>query len=80
MEGGEGRPWLFYDLFSCGSGASPGGKRRLIWGVGSTAQISNYTRPQDPGGGEAQLTFSRDIAGEWPVFHPTSPSLARMWR
>ena len=23
-----------------------------------------------------QLTFSRDVAGEWPVFHPTSHSVA----
>ena len=35
---------------------------------------SNDARPQDPGVCEAQLTFSRDIAGEWPVFHPTSRS------
>ena len=58
-----------------GSGASPGGKRRLIRGGGSTGRISNDVRPQDPGGGEAQLTFSRDVAGEWPVFHPTSRSV-----
>ena len=80
MEGREGRPQLHYDLSSCGSGASPGGKRRLIRGGGSTAWISNYIIPQDPGGGEAQLTISltisRDMAGEWPVFHPMSRSVA----
>ena len=71
LDGGEGRPWLCHDLPSGGSGTSPGGKRRLIRGGGgeSTAQISNDVRPQDPGGGEAQLT-SRDVTGEWPVLHP----------
>ena len=73
-KGGEGRQWLCYDLPSGGSGTSPGGKRRLIRGGGSTARISNDVRPQDHGGGEAQLTFSWDVAGEWPVFHPTSCS------
>ena len=38
--------------------------------------ISNSTRSQDPGGGEAQLTISRDMAVEWPVLHPTSRSVA----
>ena len=76
MEGGKGRLWLCYELSSRGSGASPGEKRRLIRGGWSTARISNDTRPQDPGGGEAQLTISRDMAGEWPVFHPTSCSAA----
>ena len=45
-------------------------------GRGSTVQISDDTRPQDPGGGEAQLIFFWDMAGEWPVFHPTSRSVA----
>ena len=39
-----------------GSGASPSGKRKLIRGGGLAARISNITQPQDPGGGEAQLT------------------------
>ena len=47
-----------------------------IRGGGSTARISKSTRPQDPGGGEVQLTISRDMAVEWPVFHPTSRSVA----
>ena len=75
LEGREGRPWLCYDLPSGGSRASLGGKRRLLRGGGSTARISNDVKPQDPGGGEEQLTFSRDVAGEWPVFHPTSRSV-----
>ena len=74
MEGGEGRPWLCDDLPSGGSGASLSRKRRLIRGGGSTAQISNDVRPQDPSGGEAQLTFSRDVSGEQPVLHPMSHS------
>ena len=57
MEGGE-----HYDFSLCGSGASPGGKRRLIRGGGSAAQISNGTGLQDPGGGKARLTASRDTA------------------
>ena len=39
---------------------SPGGKRRLIQGEGSTARISNGLRTQNPGGGEVRLTSSRD--------------------
>ena len=61
MEGGEGGTRICYDFFSRDSGSSPGGKRRLIWGGGSAARISNGTGPQDPGGGEAQLTTSRDM-------------------
>ena len=39
---------------------------------GSAARISNGTRPQDPGGGEAQLTSSWDMAMVRPVLQPTS--------
>ena len=53
-----------------------GRKKETGPGRGVNPQISNYTRPQDPGGGEAQLILSRDIAGEWPVIHPTSRSVA----
>ena len=37
-----------------------------------TTRISNGTGPQDLGGGEAQLTTSRDMAVARPVFQPTS--------
>ena len=71
MESGEGGKRLRYDIHPSGSGTSSGGKRRLIQGGGSAAQISNGTRPQDPGGGEAQLTSSRDMTVVRPVFRPT---------
>ena len=35
-------------------------------------RISNRTRPQDPGGGEVQLTSSQDMAVARPVLQPTS--------
>ena len=45
---------------------------------GSTARISDGTRPQDPGGGEAQIVASRDIATAWPMTQTTSrPVLVR---
>ena len=44
-------------------------------GRGSAAWISNGTGPQDPGGGEAQLTSSRDVAVARPVFQPTSQTV-----
>ena len=65
---GKQRRWesfILYPPSSCG-------KRRLIRGGGSTARISDGTRPQDPGGGEAQLTASQDVAVARPVFPPTS--------
>ena len=39
-------------------------------GWGAIARISNGTRPQDPGGGQAWLTASRDMAVARPVFQP----------
>ena len=42
---------------------------------GSAARISIGTRPQDPGGGEAQLMASRDVATARPVVQPTSQSV-----
>ena len=71
MVGGEGERQIRYDIPPSDSGALPGEKRRLIQG-GWSARISNRTRPQDPGGGEAQLTSSRDMAVARPVFQPTS--------
>ena len=41
-------------------------------GGGSTTRISNGTQAQDPGGDEAQLTSSRDVAVVQPMFPPTS--------
>ena len=38
----------------------------------SVAGREMATRPQDPGGGEAQLTAFRDVATVRPVFQPTS--------
>ena len=75
MEGGEGGERIHYDLSQCGSGASPGGKRRLIRGGGSAAQTSNGTGPQDPGAGEARLTTSRYPAVTRPVFQPKPRSV-----
>ena len=73
MVGGEGGRQIRYDIPPSGSGASPGGIRKLIRGGGSAARISNRTLPQDPGGGEAQLlTSSRDMAVARPVLQPTS--------
>ena len=61
MEGREGLERICYDLSLCDGGAPPGGRRRLIWGGGSTARISNGTGPQNPGGGgETWLTASRE--------------------
>ena len=54
------RERIHYDLSSCGSGTSPGSKRQLIRGWGSAARISNGTGPQDPSGGETQLTAPRE--------------------
>ena len=53
MEGREGGERLCYAFSSGAGGALSGGKRRLIWGGGSTAWVSNGTRPQDSddGGG-----------------------------
>ena len=65
MEGGEGGTWVRYDLSLSGSGTSPGEKRRLI-------RVSDGTGPQDPGGSEAQLTPSRDVAVARSVFQPMS--------
>ena len=48
-----------------------GGKTATDLGRGSAARTSNGTRPLDPGGGEAQLTTSRDMAVMRPVFRPT---------
>ena len=62
LEGGEGKLWLCYDLPSSGSGTSPGGKRRQIQGGGSTARISNYVKPQDPGGGEGGFRWGGGVA------------------
>ena len=76
MESREGRERIHYDLSPCDSGASPGGKRRLIWGGGSAARISNETGPQDPGGGEARLTASQDTAVTQPVFQLKPQSVA----
>ena len=39
-------------------------------GGGSASRISNNTGPQDPGGGEARLTASWDVAVAQPVFQP----------
>ena len=41
---------------------------------GRGARISNGTRPQDPGGGEKQLTTIRDETVVWPVLPPTLQS------
>ena len=72
MEGGEGGERIRYDLSlsPCGSGALLGRKRRLIRGGGSAAWISNGTRPQDPGGGEARRGSL--LPGTWPCLnlHP----------
>ena len=57
-----------------GRGTPPGGKRKLIRGAGSAAQISNKTRPQDPSGGEVQLTPSRDVAVTRLMIQPTLQS------
>ena len=62
----RGRGQIRYDIPPGGSGASPGGKRKLIRREGSAARISDRTRPQDPGGREAQHASSR------PVLQPTS--------
>ena len=62
VAGREGGQQLCYDIPPGGGRAEPGGKRRLIWGMGSTTRISNGTRTQDPGGGEVQLAASRDVA------------------
>ena len=70
MDGGEGWRQLCHDLTSSGSRTSLGGKRRLIRGGGSAAQISNGIRSQDPGGGEVRLTSSRDEAVAQPVLEP----------
>ena len=70
----EGGQQLCNDLALSGCGTSPGGKQRLIRGVGSAARISNGTRPQDPGGGEVQLTPSRDMAVTRPMIQPTLQS------
>ena len=53
IEGREGGERLCYVLSSDDGGVPLGGKRRLIQGGGSTAQVSNGTRPQnsDDGGG-----------------------------
>ena len=75
MEGGEGGERIRYDLSPCGSGALPGGKRRLIRGGGSATRISNGTGPQDPGDGEVRLTASRDTAMTRPVSQPTPRSV-----
>ena len=61
-----------------GGGAEPCGKRRLSQGKESTTRISNETRPQDPGGGEVQLTTSRDMAVARPILQPTSQQASVM--
>ena len=63
MDGREGGRQLCNDLTPSGNRTSPGGKGRLIRGGGSAARISNGIRPQDPGGGEVQLTYFRNVAG-----------------
>ena len=45
-------------------------------GGGSAARISNGTEPQDPGGGDAQLTTSQDMAVMRPWFHRASRLVA----
>ena len=77
MDGREGGRRLCDDLTPTGCGTSPGGKRRLIRGGGSAARISNVIRPQDPGGGEVQLTSSRDEAVECPVLRPVGSRSTR---
>ena len=75
MDGRESGQQLCHDLAQSGRRTSPGRKRRLIWEGGSAAQISNGIRPQDPGGGEMQLTSFRDETVVWPVLQPTLQSV-----
>ena len=75
MVSGENGRQLCIDLTPSGRRTSLGGKRRLIRGGGSAAQISNGTRPQDPGGGEVQLTSFRDVAVARPTIQPTLRSV-----
>ena len=51
MEGREDGERLCYAFSSGDGGVPPGGKRQLIRGGGSTARISNGTRPQNSGDG-----------------------------
>ena len=47
--------------------------------VGGGGGVSIGTRPQEPGGGEAHLMATRDVATAWPVVQPTSqPVLVRL--
>ena len=46
-------------------------------GRGSATRINNGTGPHDPGGGEAWLTASRDMAVTRPVFQPTPRSVVK---
>ena len=69
MVGRHGGRQFHDDLATSHSGTSLGGKRRLIWGEGSTARISNELRPPDPGGG-VQLTAPRDKMCEGHVSIP----------
>ena len=69
-DGSQGRP-------RCCDAVAVGRRANLTLlreGGGSAARISSRTRPQDPGGGEAQIIASRDGATAWPMAQPTPTS------